>query len=420
MALEKTRRNRVGAALILTLFLALVATGELLYVVNHQRETANQQRSRLKDAYQQAVNKEAQIDGLVKTTADTLRNTLEGLWTAYGNHLPVTSEQLAALSGRAFVAVTNKESVLRLRFGLAANESPVDESKRYATLFAYLETNMSARLGREVRIDLRLYKFANERFEHLAKGELDLARSGAYQLLRAKEDRLPIRGLVEQVNPGKAAVFFTRTNSGIKSLSDLKGRSMAFGETNATISFVAQTILATNGIIGKDLSNYDYFDSKTEFMEDVLDSLHQGKSVADVLRRYGVLSSHSAVLERVIEGEYDAGVSNLRAFQKNERRGLTMLPGTFFNNIRNPWIASTISTNLPPEAIQSFISAMTNLHETNPLDAEILHTLPDTPTGYRPITEETQAPDRDAVRRIPSLFPRKPGATNAIELKPEK
>ncbi len=388
-----TRRNRVGTALILTLCIGLGATGWLLRVVDNQRVKESRARHEI-----EKVNGENAE--LVHETVGLLRGNLDGLWASTDKrYLVLRSEQLAALSARPIIKVTNKTSLVRFRAGITANESPVDEARRYADLFAYLEKKMSESLGKEVRFDIKLYKFPGERLDALTSGELDFARTGAFHALKAISDKQPIRALVEQVNPGKLAVFFTRTNSGIKSLADLKGKAMAFGETNATISFVAQAKLAEVGITATNLSKYDFFDSRTEFMEDVLE-----RGFDEAVKRVGELNSHAEVIERVIDGTYDAGVSNLRAFEKNQRRGLVMIPGTVFENIRNFYLGSA---SLPAEAAESFIAAMTALqHE------DFLRTLPAQPTGYRAITEETHAPERAAMRRIEGLFPWKPALTS--------
>jgi serine/threonine protein kinase len=413
-----TRRNRVGATLILTLCVALGTSAWLLHLVNKERLKEELALNDVRDERDQNAR-------LAKETVGLLRGNLEGLWASTDKrYLKITSEQLAALISRPIINVTNKARLMRMSVGLPANESPVDESRRYALLLAYLEDQMGRHMGREIRMDLRLYKFEGDRYDALGKGELDILRSGAYPVLRLLKQNGPMRTLVEQVNPGKLGVFFTRTNSDIRQLTDIKGRSMAFGETNATISFMAQTKLAALGITTNDLSDYAFLDSATEFQEDVIE-----KGYEPTLKRVGELTSHSEVLERVIDGTFDAGICNLRAFQRHRSRGLVMIPGTVFVNLRNIWIGRE---SLPPEIAQAFIVAMTNLSgpdesltiskkeilsttsyargEMPPISKEeILFTLPDNATnGYRTFSAEMHAGEIELVRKMEALFPWKP------------
>jgi ABC-type phosphate/phosphonate transport system substrate-binding protein len=383
------RRNRIGTALILALVLLLGVTTTLLIVVNEAKHTADETGKELRSLI-------SEQDKVRYRLAMDTRVRLEELWVRPDKEsLAIGWDDLAAVSGNAFNKVTNETKLLKLKVGLSANANPVDEARLHAPLLARLEQLMSERLEREVRLDLWMYKISGDRIPALVNGKLDFARMGALPAMKAVREGLPVRMLVEQINPGRRATFFTRSDTGIKSFADLKGKAMAFGETNSTINYVAQMKLLKAGISAADFSKYDFLDSLSAFMkgveEDGIDEVTESVG--------GVLSSHTEVVRAVRNGEYDAGICSLKVFEKNARYGLIRIPNGEFDNVRNPWIGRS---DLPPEVINSFLESMKALDEQKD---GFLRTLPDHPTGFRPITEGTHESEREVMRKIQDLFP---------------
>jgi ABC-type phosphate/phosphonate transport system substrate-binding protein len=257
---------------------------------------------------------------------------------------------------------------------------------------SHLEQRLSKRRGRPVRIDLYFFKYKEDRTQAIVEGQLDLARMGTVYYLRTKKQHPEIQALVELESAGKTAVFFTRTNSGIKSLADLKGRRMAFGDPSSSVTFWGQAKLAQAGITGRELSDYTFFDSRTEFIEEV-----HALGLTAVTNRIKWLHSTVDVIEEVLAGRFDAGVTTERGFAKHQSRGLVRISGSEFDRRPSPWVARP---DLPPDLVRDLMEVMTSLR-----DESFLQILPDSPTGFKRITEDTHAPERDAMRKIEELFP---------------
>ena len=380
------RRNPVGASLIASLCAGLVGTLVLLRMVNAEKDKTA------------AVLQEVELAGktnarLLSLTVSMLHEQLEGLWLSNERRvLQISSEQLAALSGLPIVEVPKSASVERFRFGLSANESPVSDSRRYALLLAYLERRLSERRARPVRFDLHIFKFKEDRVEALVNGELDLARMGSYLLLQIRDEYPGVRALVVPEGSAKMGTFFTRAGTGIKTLADLKGRRLAFGDSVSGLTFKAQAKLADAGLSGRDLGGYVFLDSRSEFIEEV----HELGYDAALKRRLW-LHSTADVIEDVLEGRYDAGVTTRRGFEKHQHRGLVQIPGSEFERNPNPWVARD---NLPADFAHDFVEVMTALQG----EAFLLQ-LPDRPTGFRVVSESRDTERREVMRRIEGLFP---------------
>lgn len=87
-----------------------------------------------------------------------------------------------------------------------------------------------------------------------------------------------LRGLTREGNSFYRSIIFTRKDSPIKRISDLRSRSFAFGQRLSTAGFIIRLYyLASAGICLKDLSRYSH------------------------------LRHHDLVAKAVLRGEYDAG-----------------------------------------------------------------------------------------------------------------
>jgi ABC-type phosphate/phosphonate transport system substrate-binding protein len=311
--------------------------------------------------------------------------------------LHISSEQLAALSGHPTPRVRNKSSIERFSFGLAANESPVNDSQKYALLLAHLEERLSERRGRPVRIDLKIFKFKEDRVMALLTNGIHFARMGDIYFLKTQEKHPGFEALVQAESRLKTATFFARTNSGIRTMADLKGRTLAFGDAVSGITFWGQVKLVDAGVTGKDLKEFVCIDSRSEFIEDV----HElGYDAA--MKRRGWLHSTADVIEDVIEGNYDAGVTSLRGFEKHKHRGLVQIPGSEFERTISPWVGGK---NLPADVARDLIGVLTGLR-----DEAFLLVVPGRPSGFSPVSGQSFAKAREAMKRLEGMFPITPSS----------
>ena len=117
-------------------------------------------------------------------------------------------------------------------------------------------------------------------------------------------------------------------------------------------------------------------------------------------KKIGYLHSHAQVIEGVLSGRYDAGVAAFRALQINHSRGLAAIPGSEFVSSRSVWVARA---GLDGKVVQALRKSMTALQ-----GEPWLGMIPDHPTGFELVTDESFASEQAALARMPVLFPTKP------------
>lgn len=401
-----TRRNPLAASLILSLCFGLAVSIALLRMVIAQKTKTNQVLGEVSKREQE----NAQLVGL---TVAMLRAELEGMWLSNERRvLAIRSEQLAVLSGLPFVEVPKRVPCERYAFGLSANESPTSDALRYAPLLSHLETQMSLRRGKPVRFDLHIFKRKEDRNLALVSNGvalarsglqytngLDFARMGNFIFLQLEQEHPELKALVQPVVASRVGTFFTRPGTGINSLADLKGRKVLFGDYAAGISFSAVKKLVDVGLAAKDLGDYGFIDSRTEFLEEI-----QENGLEAVLARRKWLDSTADVIEDVLSMKAEVGVTSERGFLKNQSQGLVQIPDSEFVRPAAPWVASP---TLPADVARDMIAVMTALR-----DEGFLTQLPESPLGYKVVTEATLEADRKIARRVTELFPFRPAATN--------
>jgi ABC-type phosphate/phosphonate transport system substrate-binding protein len=324
------RRNPVGAALIATLLLGLSATLALLQMVTTARDTAEQQR------------------GLLTTDAE-----MEAFWgrSSSSSSMEWPSEKL-----RAIVSLPSRPPLApggrRYRMGILVEEKPKNRLHGYAPFLAYLEEKLDPRSN---RLDFVTYKRNEFAIKDLVKGDLDFLRIGGLSYLEAKSNSPAIMAIVSQA-PAKSGIIFTRIDSTLTNLTDLKGRSFAFGDPYATISFWAKYHLAQAGITGTDL-RYEMFNSIDAFER----SMRKGTPNLGPSER---LNSHMEAIKKVTAGEFDAGVSSAKQIRelldKHQVRKLAEFKSTSLF-----WLAGG---DLPQDVVQRFQRAMLELHDQKMLE----------------------------------------------------
>lgn len=356
------RRNPMASAFIGTVCSALLLALWLLYLVNQERNKQS--------VLVEQVKRTVRANGvLLQRTLGMIDDNLEGIWANREKRfIDLDSEDVSMLAGMAKPAVTNKATAVRWKWGLITDEHPAQRVRQHAKLLTELEAHSSAALGREIRLDVRLYKFHEDFVEDLLARQVDFGRMGAVRFLRTRRFCPDLVPLAVPRSCFKIGVLFTRTNTGIRSLREIAGRRVAFGETNSTISYLGQVRLAENGITSDKLAGHEFLDSTLDFADEVIEV-----GFSNALQRIGYLHSHAQVIEGVVEGRFDVGVAMRRAFLIHESRGLKIIPGSEFVSSRNIHVARP---GFPPEYVQALIEALTSQA------GYWLETLPDQSTGY--------------------------------------
>ena len=102
----------------------------------------------------------------------------------------------------------------------------------------------------------------------------------------------------------EGAVIFTRADTGIETVSDLRGRSFLFGTADSTLTFWTKAHLVEAGIRANDLSQYRYLDN----------NMASGRNAGSALDTsdLGNPFSEMAPVETVIDGIYDGAKQIVR------------------------------------------------------------------------------------------------------------
>ncbi|QRM19430.1 PhnD/SsuA/transferrin family substrate-binding protein [Dechloromonas sp. TW-R-39-2] len=192
--------------------------------------------------------------------------------------------------------ITQKTRVLR--FVTYAAERPSEELRKIEPFQRHVEAVLNAK-GFNLRIELRIFSTYTEAQEALYSGNFDFARIGPANYVLARERKAPVRLLVMESHQGDTffeGAIFTRSDSGVTSMADIKGKRFAFGEqTSTTGAYLAQAALVQAGIKASDLGGFEY------------------------------LGRHDKVALAVAAGTFDVGATNERTIEKYAGRGLKKL-----------------------------------------------------------------------------------------------
>src|SRR5262249_43386109 len=124
----------------------------------------------------------------------------------------------------------------------------------------------------------------------------------------------PLVRLVPAAGPsrlhGQSAVIFTRADSGIRTIGELRGRSFLFGTADSTLTFWARVCLVEAGLRAKDLARFHYLE---EVPRPLLGSTNFYESAADG-PALGNPFSEMTPVAAVLDNNYDAAVATERRF----------------------------------------------------------------------------------------------------------
>lgn len=168
-----------------------------------------------------------------------------------------------------------------LWFGFDLRLGPKEEVQIYTPFLRYLEKTT----GKRFRI-----KFA-EKYEdtvkNLGKGITHFAAVGTLNYVLGK-DKYGVRYLVSGVNkegdPGYHSIIFTRPDSNIDDIEDLKGRCFAFGSKMSTQGhLIPRKMLEDEGITLENLGRYIYTGSHMNAAKSVLNGECDAGGIQDIL-----------------------------------------------------------------------------------------------------------------------------------------
>lgn len=202
---------------------------------------------------------------------------------------------------------------IELVFGLYTSDKPSTMIRQFRPSLTALEQRLSTMLSEPVIIRTHVAKSYEDGLNDLVAGKVDFARFGpaSYVLAKRQEPDLSVLA-VESKNGIKIffGVICVREDSDIRDVSQLKGRSFAFGDENSTIGrYLSQLYLLKHGVAAGDLATYDY------------------------------LGRHDLVGSAVALGRYDAGALMEKTYKELVKSGMPLRIVARFTNVTKPWIA---------------------------------------------------------------------------------
>lgn len=268
---------------------------------------------------------------------------------------------VAALASPAQAEVT-------LKFGVYATDSRSDMERKFRPALSALEADLSKRLGDTVNITLQISPSYEGGLDDLLEGRVDFTRLGPASYVLGKDKNSGISILAMDSKKGQKTfngIIAVAEDSNIRSASQLKGRSFAFGNEQSTIGrYLSQLYLRENGVHAGDLSKYKY------------------------------LGRHDKVGIAVGRGEFDAGALKESTFKKLVKKGLPIRALAKFPNVTKPWVARPGISSRIETALRESLLALNDPAALKALKVD----------GMLPGTDEDYAVIRKSIKENDQFF----------------
>lgn len=255
-----------------------------------------------------------------------------------------------------------------LVFGVYASDKPSAMVGQMRPTLDVVQRSLSAELHETVKIDLKVLRDYETGVAVLTSGKIDFARLGAVSYAEAKAEAPAIELLASELNgdaPYFHGVICVRSDSPIQQLSDLKGKTFAFGAEQSTMGrYVAQLFLAKSGITAEDLKSYQY------------------------------LGRHDRVATAVASGQFDAGALEETIFNKLRSQGLALRPLASYRDVTKAWVARV---GLDPKIKAKLREALVTMRDPAALEALRFD-------GFTATTDADYDPTRAAIKENGRFF----------------
>jgi phosphonate transport system substrate-binding protein len=236
--------------------------------------------------------------------------------------------------------ISVESETLSLVFGIYAADRPSQVVAQFKPLLMQLELSLEEQLDREVEIKIDVASSYEEGIQRVVLEKNDFSRLGPASYVMAKEMNDTLSVLAMESNKGSKTfngVIAVHQDSEIKTLSDLKGRSFAFGDERSTIGrYLSQQLLAKNGVKSSDLKQFEY------------------------------LKRHDAVGAAVGARRFDAGALKESTFKKLKTKGTPLRILTTFKNVTKPWV---VNKRCDPDVVEALRKALLSMKDEAALKA---------------------------------------------------
>jgi len=215
-------------------------------------------------------------------------------------------------------------------FGLSPKYNPRIMYQLYQPFVDYLSENTP------YQFEIKLSRVYQDIIDRLGSGEIVIGSCGPVSYIKAREKydvKAVLRALNKDGKPYYRGIIIVRQDSLVQNLSDLKGKSFAFGQALSTAGHILpEYYLLKVNIRLKDLKEYSF------------------------------LRHHDSVVNAVLRGQFDAGaVKDIIAY-KYRKEGLRFI----FITDPIPTVPIVVRVNAPQEMVKSVKTALLNLNGKDP------------------------------------------------------
>jgi phosphonate transport system substrate-binding protein len=237
------------------------------------------------------------------------------------------------------------------RFGVVPLKSPAEMHRMFKPLAEYLSQRLNKKIDLKVAIDF------NSAIKDIGTGNTSICYMTPSTYIKANQE-YGVRVVLKALRNGKGyhhSVIFSRADSDISRIEDLKGRSFAFGDPESTSShIVPRYMLKEAGIELSDLLFYNY------------------------------LGHHDDVVKAVLEGQYDAGAVMETIAEDYKHKGLKIIK--YSEEI--PEFNICVTKDFPEDELRLLIDAFLSLNEKDPVGLGVLKAIDPHYTGFTEATDD--------------------------------
>lgn len=205
-----------------------------------------------------------------------------------------------------------QEQPLRLEFGVYPSDRATVMYRTFTPILEALHVPIENQLHREVDIHMTIFEDYESGIKALAKGEVDFVRFGPSSYILAEKLNPNIQLLAMELQKGLKrfnGLIIAHKDANINELSDLQGKTFAFGDENSTIGrFLSQSLLVDNNITSESFASFDF------------------------------LGRHDLVAQAVMTKSHDAGAVKTSTY-KNVCDPEEVIIVRAFSNVTKPWVA---------------------------------------------------------------------------------
>ena len=167
-------------------------------------------------------------------------------------HIAAISSVLAVLAILVATFASNKPNATKkataetsasvniptLTFGVYTSDKPSEMYKKFKPMLRYIEDEIADRIEDAPQIKLKIYSTYELALKAFINDEVYFVRFGPASYVIAKQKNPDVRLLAIEENKGQRrfnGIILVREDSSFGSLTELRGKSFAFGDENSTI-----------------------------------------------------------------------------------------------------------------------------------------------------------------------------------------